>query len=157
MARSAERRHSEGPLPDLDDRESARPGPAATGADRTDKYPSAFRNYEADVQPRIREFHRLNHTRQTLGLVLAKKSGFLSESRQVMGIWEAMEFLNTRVEGSDPDTDHSQIEHLMQTTDAICADGHRRWFILTGLIHDLGKTNISIKWSRTTSPRRPRP
>ena len=56
-----------------------------------------------------------------------------------MGIWEAMEFLNTLVDDSDPDTDLSQIEHLMQTAEAIRADGHPRWFILTGLIHDLGK------------------
>ena len=33
----------------------------------------------------------------------------------------------------------TQIEHLMQTAEAIRADGHPRWFILTGLIHDLGK------------------
>ena len=56
-----------------------------------------------------------------------------------MGIWEAMEFLNTLVDDSDPDTELSQIEHLMQTSEAIRADGHPRWFILTGLIHDLGK------------------
>ena len=56
-----------------------------------------------------------------------------------MGIWEAMEFLNTLVDDSDPDTDLTQIEHLMQTAEAIRADGHPRWFILTGLIHDLGK------------------
>ncbi len=56
-----------------------------------------------------------------------------------MGIWEAMEFLNTLVDDSDPDTDLSQIEHLMQTAEAIRADGHPRWFVLTGLIHDLGK------------------
>jgi inositol oxygenase len=56
-----------------------------------------------------------------------------------MGIWEAMEFLNTLVDDSDPDTDLSQIEHLMRTAEAIRAEGHPRWFILTGLIHDLGK------------------
>ena len=36
-----------------------------------------------------------------------------------MGIWEAMEFLNTLVDDSDPDTELSQIEHLMQTAEAI--------------------------------------
>ena len=50
-----------------------------------------------------------------------------------------MEFLNTLVDDSDPDTDLSQIEHLLQTAEAIRRDGHPRWFILTGLIHDLGK------------------
>ena len=56
-----------------------------------------------------------------------------------MGIWEALEYLNTLVDESDPDTDLSQIEHLLQTAEAIRRDGHPRWFILTGLIHDLGK------------------
>jgi inositol oxygenase len=56
-----------------------------------------------------------------------------------MGIWEAMEFLNTLVDDSDPDTSLTQIEHLMQTAEAIRAASHPRWFILTGLIHDLGK------------------
>ena len=56
-----------------------------------------------------------------------------------MGVWEAMEFLNTLVDDSDPDTDLSQIEHLMQTAEAVRRDGHPRWFILAGLIHDLGK------------------
>jgi len=56
-----------------------------------------------------------------------------------MSIWDAMEFLNTLVDDSDPDTDLTQIEHLLQTAEAIRADGHPRPFILTGLIHDLGK------------------
>jgi len=71
--------------------------------------------------------------------VRAKKREFLSLGKRTMGIWEAMEYLNTLVDDSDPDTDLSQVEHLMQTAEAIRRDGHPRWFILTGLIHDLGK------------------
>ena len=56
-----------------------------------------------------------------------------------MSIWEALEYLNTLVDDSDPDTDLSQLEHLLQTAEQIRRDGHPRWFILTGLIHDLGK------------------
>ena len=56
-----------------------------------------------------------------------------------MTVWEAMEYLNTLVDDSDPDIDLSQIEHLLQTAEAIRADSQPRWFILTGLIHDLGK------------------
>ena len=40
---------------------------------------------------------------------------------------------------SDPDTDLTQIEHLLQTSEAIRKDGHPRWFILAGFLHDLGK------------------
>src|SRR5437588_12359419 len=49
-----------------------------------------------------------------------------------------MDYLNTLVDDSDPDVDFSQIEHLMQAAEAIRKDGHPRWFVLTGLIHDLG-------------------
>jgi inositol oxygenase len=116
-----------GPLNDLDDWESA------VVPEKT------FRDYRANVRPGVREFYRLNHTHQTLDFVRAKKKHYFSTQRRVMGIWEAMEFLNTLVDDSDPDTDLSQIEHLMQTAEAIRADGHPRWFVLTGLIHDLGK------------------
>jgi inositol oxygenase len=98
-----------------------------------------FRNYEALARPSVREFYRLNHRYQTLEFVREKKREFLPLAKRKMGIWEAMEFLNTLVDDSDPDTDLTQIEHLLQTAEAIRRDGHPRWFILTGLIHDLGK------------------
>ncbi len=98
-----------------------------------------FRNYEADARPSVREFYRLNHRHQTFDFVQARKREFLSRSRREMSVWEAMEFLNTLVDDSDPDTDWSQLEHLLQTAEQIRRDGHPRWFILTGLVHDLGK------------------
>jgi inositol oxygenase len=98
-----------------------------------------FRDYEADARPSVREFYRLNHTYQTLDFVRAKKADFLARNRRSMGIWEAMEFLNTLIDDSDPDGDFTQIQHLMMTAEAIRKDGHPRWFIVTGLIHDLGK------------------
>lgn len=98
-----------------------------------------FRNYEANARPSVREFYRLNHRYQTLDFVRSKKQEYLSLDKRVMGIWEAMEYLNTLVDDSDPDTDLSQLEHLLQAAEAIRQAGHPRWFILTGLIHDLGK------------------
>src|SRR5437763_78566 len=100
---------------------------------------STFRNYAAEVRPSVREFYKLNHRHQTLDFVLAKKKEYLPLTKRRMGIWEAMEYLNTLVDDSDPDTDLSQIEHLMQTSEAVRAQGKPSWFILTGLIHDLGK------------------
>jgi len=101
--------------------------------------PKKFRDYRAEARPSVKEFYRLNHRNQTVEFVLCKKREFLSLSKRRMGIWEAMEYLNTLVDDSDPDTDLSQIEHLLQAAEAIRRDGHPRWFILTGLIHDLGK------------------
>ncbi|MEO8426813.1 MAG: inositol oxygenase family protein [Verrucomicrobiota bacterium] len=98
-----------------------------------------FRNYEVDARPTVREFYRLNHRFQTFDFVQAKRREFLSLNRRKMGVWEAMEYLNTLVDDSDPDTDLSQLEHLLQTAEQIRQDGKPRWFILTGLIHDLGK------------------
>lgn len=130
---------SHGPLEDLDDWESVhRPTQGAPHAS-SDAAGKSFRDYENNVRAGVREFYRLNHTYQTFDFVLAKKQEFLTKSRREMGIWEAMQFLNTLVDDSDPDTDLSQIEHLMQASEAIRRDGHPRWFILTGLIHDLGK------------------
>jgi inositol oxygenase len=137
MSGSSDRRFPVGPLADLDDWESAHhAGEQGAGGN---KAPSAFRDYRADVRPGVREFYRQNHAGQTLDFVLAKKRQYLAKTKRVMGIWEAMEFLNTLVDDSDPDTELSQIEHLMQTSEAIRRDGLPRWFILTGLIHDLGK------------------
>jgi inositol oxygenase len=119
---------SDGPLADLDDWESAHAPEGKT-----------FRDYRANVRPGVAEFYRQNHANQTLAFVLEKKRQYLARDRRRMGIWEAMEFLNTLVDDSDPDTELSQIEHLMQCSEAIRADGHPRWMILTGLIHDLGK------------------
>jgi inositol oxygenase len=104
-----------------------------------EKKKEQFRNYEADARPTVREFYRLNHHHQTYDFVQAKKNDFLARNRRQMGIWEAMEFLNTLVDDSDPDTDLTQLEHLLQTAEQIRRDGQPGWFILTGLIHDLGK------------------
>jgi inositol oxygenase len=98
-----------------------------------------FRNYAADANPGVTEFYRQNHKYQTLDFVLSKREEFLKLKRGKKSIWEAAEYLNTLVDESDPDTDLSQIEHLLQTSEAIRRDGHPRWFVLTGFIHDLGK------------------
>ena len=70
-----------------------------------------------------------------------------------------MEMLNTLVDDSDPDVRHcpayrsifthpyliftqtsvSQIEHLLQTAEAIRRDGKPEWMQVAGLVHDLGK------------------
>ncbi|HYO81541.1 MAG TPA: inositol oxygenase family protein [Bryobacteraceae bacterium] len=98
-----------------------------------------FRRFDETSPARVREFYRLNHTLQTRDFVLQQKQRFGTHDRSEMTVWEALDFLNTLVDDSDPDTDLSQIEHNMQTAEAIRRDGHPRWMQLTGLIHDLGK------------------
>lgn len=98
-----------------------------------------FRKFDDSASAGVHEFYRLNHRLQTRDFALEKRRQYATKQRSQMGIWEAMEYLNTLVDDSDPDTDLSQIEHNLQTAEAIRRDGHPRWMILTGLIHDLGK------------------
>jgi inositol oxygenase len=98
-----------------------------------------FRNYKPDANPTVTEFYRQNHTHQTLDFVTAKKGEYCGLNRGKKGIWEQADYLNTLVDDSDPDTDLTQIEHLLQTAEAIRQDGHPRWFIAAGFLHDLGK------------------
>ena len=98
-----------------------------------------YRNYDNPARDSVREFYRLNHRYQTYEFVLEKKRQYLPLQQREMTVLEALDYLDTLVDDSDPDIDLSQKEHLLQTSEAIRADGHEDWFVLTGLIHDLGK------------------
>lgn len=107
--------------------------------DSTAKNKEEFRNYDNPGRDTVREFYRLNHQYQTFDFVQEKKREFLQFNRKDLPVWEAMEFLNTLVDDSDPDIELDQLQHLLQTAEAIRADGHPDWFVLTGFIHDMGK------------------
>ncbi len=111
------------------------PTPLESGGKRREDY----RDFEAPPRDTVREFYRLNHRRQTWDFVQDKKAEYLTLDRAELSAWEALEFLNTLVDDSDPDLDLSQLDHLLQTAEAIRADGHPDWFVLAGLVHDLGK------------------
>ncbi|SFC80233.1 inositol oxygenase family protein [Algibacter pectinivorans] len=99
-----------------------------------------FRNYiDSDRAKTVREFYRLNHINQTYDFVSKKETEFLKFNKKEMSLWEAVDFLNTLVDDSDPDIDLDQLQHLLQTSEAIRADGHPDWFVLTGFLHDIGK------------------
>lgn len=98
-----------------------------------------YRNYDNPARDTVREFYRLNHRHQTYDFVRQKEVDYLPLRKREMTIYEAIEFLNTLVDDSDPDTDLDQLQHLLQTSEAIRRDGHEDWFVLTGFMHDLGK------------------
>lgn len=110
-----------------------------TGRYQEGKSREQFRNYDAAAVPTVAEFYKINHERQTYAFVLAKEEEFFALDKRRMSIWEAAEFLNHLVDDSDPDTDLSQMEHLLQTAEAIRADGHPRWMVAAGFVHDLAK------------------
>jgi len=122
------------PLKDMDEWDDF-----LTGRYKEGKSESEFRQYDETATPGVAEFYRLNHQYQTFDYVMAKEKEYFGLDKGMKSIWEAAEFLNTLVDDSDPDTDLTQIEHLLQTSEAIRKDGHPRWFVLTGFIHDLGK------------------
>ncbi|QJD96662.1 inositol oxygenase [Mucilaginibacter robiniae] len=105
----------------------------------TSKTTEEYRQYDDPKRDTVKEFYRLNHTYQTFDFVQEKRQDFLSFKRKEMSIWEAFDFLNQLVDDSDPDTDLDQFQHLLQTSEAIRADGHPDWMVLTGLMHDMGK------------------
>ena len=105
---------------------------------------AVFRDYSNPAHSTVKEFYRLNHRHQTLDFVRKKKKEYLSLDRKRMTMWEAFELHDTLVDDSDPDTQLSQVQHALQTAEAIRAAHHPRWFIVTGLIHDLGKILCSF-------------
>ena len=128
------------PLKSLDDWEDdillRYPEPKSETAE---KQKDDYRNYDDSARDTVREFYRLNHQYQTYDFVMQKRREYLAFDKKEMTIWEAFDFLNQLVDDSDPDTDLSQLQHLLQTSEAIRADGHPDWMVLTGLMHDMGK------------------
>jgi inositol oxygenase len=98
-----------------------------------------YRNYEDPSRDTVREFYRLNHSYQTYQFVQDKRQNYLRFNKKEMPVWDAFNFLNQLVDDSDPDTDLDQFQHLLQTSEAIRADGHPDWMVLVGLMHDMGK------------------
>ena len=128
------------PLANLDEWEmdilKRYPDPATIA---TNKATEAFRDYKSEEKESVKEFYRLNHQYQSYDFVLRKKTDFLQFNKKEMAIWKAFDFLNELVDDSDPDTDLDQMQHLLQTSEAIRNDGHPDWMVLIGLIHDMGK------------------
>src|ERR1700742_2784936 len=122
------------PLKDIDEWDDFLSGRYQEG-----KSEAEFRQYDEKATPGVAEFYRLNHQYQTYDYVIAKEKEYYALNKGERSIWEAAEYLNTLVDESDPDTDLTQIEHLLQTSEAIRRDGHPRWMVLTGFLHDLGK------------------
>jgi len=126
--------HANQPLHDLDEWDDFLAGRYKEG-----KSESEFRQYDATAAPGVAEFYRQNHENMTVEYVLGKEKEYFSLNKGQKSIWEAAEFLNTLVDDSDPDTDLTQIEHLLQTSEAMRQDEQPRWMVFTGFVHDLGK------------------
>ncbi|KAF2074942.1 hypothetical protein CYY_003775 [Polysphondylium violaceum] len=111
-----------------------------------------FRNYEnSSLQDTVSNSYKNSHTLQTYEYASKKMREYSKLNSGIkMGIWEAAELLNTIIDESDPDSDIPQINHLLQTAEAIrkvYPGPEYDWFHLTGFIHDLGKILLSDKFN----------
>lgn len=84
-------------------------------------------------------------SRQTLDYVKKMHKTYLTYDKP-MDLWEAMGHLNDLVDVSDPDLDLPNVQHLLQSAEALQADNRPDWMQLTGLIHDLGK--VMFLWGK---------
>ncbi len=97
----------------------------------TEKDKARFRQYE-DACDRVKNFYKEQHgmipcliicgaaispvhvatttEKQTVAFNIQARVNFKSRRRARMGIWEAMEMLNTLVDESDPDVSHFDID-----------------------------------------------
>ncbi len=100
---------------------------------------NTFRNYDqSDVTIAVRNHYRKMRQNQTFEYVHRMQQKYLTYDKP-MDLWDAMEHLNDLIDVSDPDLDLPNVQHLIQSAEAIRADGRPDWMQLTGLIHDLGK------------------
>jgi inositol oxygenase len=101
--------------------------------------PKSYRQYDESTPECVKRTYYQNHTQQTLDFVLQKKKFYGQLGRCRMGLWDVVKLLDNFVDESDPDTGFAQSVHAFQTAEAIRKDGHPRWLVLVGFIHDLGK------------------
>src|SRR5690606_35785829 len=95
-----------------------------------------FRNYNApDVKTAVREHYRKMRKYQTYEYVQRMRQKYLTYDKP-LALWDAMEQVNILVDVSDPDLDLPNVQHLIQSAEAIRADNRPDWMQLVGLIHD---------------------
>lgn len=98
-----------------------------------------FRNYDqGEITAAVREHYRKMRARQTLDYVRRMKAKYLTFDKP-LNLWDAMQKLDDLIDVSDPDLDLPNVQHLIQSAQAIREDNRPDWMQLVGLIHDLGK------------------
>ncbi|MEL6923685.1 MAG: inositol oxygenase family protein, partial [Bacteroidota bacterium] len=98
---------------------------------------NSYRDY-TDVKAAVKGHYKKMRLYQTLDYVTRMKQKYLSFDKP-LHLWDAMEKLDDLIDVSDPDLDLPNVQHLIQSAEAIRADQRPDWMQLVGLIHDLGK------------------
>ena len=98
-----------------------------------------FRNYQDPaISKAVKEHYRKMRQQQTMQYVQQAKKKYLTFDKP-MNLWDAIIALNDLVDVSDPDLNLPNVQHLIQSAEALRKDGRPDWMQLVGLIHDLGK------------------
>ncbi|XP_059286991.1 inositol oxygenase 5-like [Lycium ferocissimum] len=117
---------------------------------QTNAFGHNFRDYnnaQSERQKGVENFYKTQHINQTYDFVKKMKQNYAKLDKAKMSIWECCELLNEVVDDSDPDLDEPQIQHLLQSAEAIRKDyPNEDWLHLTALIHDLGKIIVLPKF-----------
>ncbi|XP_015059984.1 inositol oxygenase 5-like [Solanum pennellii] len=117
---------------------------------QTNAFGHDFRDYnnaQSERQKGVEKFYKTQHINQTYDFVKKMREDYIKLDKAKMSIWECCELLNDVVDDSDPDLDEPQIQHLLQSAEAIRKDyPNEDWLHLTALIHDLGKILVLPKF-----------
>ncbi|XP_006349939.1 inositol oxygenase 4-like [Solanum tuberosum] len=117
---------------------------------QTNAFGHNFRDYnnaQSERQKGVEKFYKTQHINQTYDFVKKMREDYTKLDKAKMSIWECCELLNDVVDDSDPDLDEPQIQHLLQSAEAIRKDyPNEDWLHLTALIHDLGKILVLPKF-----------
>lgn len=118
-----------------------------------------FRDYSIDSEEKKVIYNTYRNQRSNINFLfneylITKYCTFKNKDN----FWSLFEKLNSITDLSDPDMSHPNILHALQTAEAIRSKGLPDWFVLTGLIHDLGKilyingldkdgTSVTTQWA----------
>ncbi len=106
-----------------------------------------FRNYKSSSrQETVERHYRLMRSNQSLAFSRSMAAKYGKFDREQMTVLECFERLKSYVDSSDPDSSLPNLEHMLQTAEAIRKAGHPDWFQLVGLLHDMGK--VMFLWGR---------
>jgi inositol oxygenase len=105
------------------------------------KKPESFRNFgDGPRQEYVQNFYKKMNSSQSYEFVEKQRAKYLNLNHAEMTVWEVIEWLDTLVDESDPDTDLPNSFHDFQTAERIRQDHpDKEWYQLVGLLHDLGK------------------
>ena len=79
---------------------------------KNEKSHKEFRDYQnSERAETVRQFYKLNHKYQSYDFVCEKENRFLQFKEREMSLWDAVEFLNTLIDDSDPDIELDQLQH----------------------------------------------